>query len=98
MIRRVLFRKGNLCIVAVNRARRSVHQPLHAAVTTGLKDGGESDQVGVHVGHGILQRITHSYLRREMNHPLRPGLEKQLGKVIVIGNIQMKKPKPRVRE
>ncbi len=50
---------------------------LHRVMPAPLKDVHEADQIGVHVGVRILERVTDPGLGRQMHHPLRPVTGKQ---------------------
>ena len=45
---------------------------LDPLVTAALEDVCEAHQVGVHIGEGILDRVTHPRLRGQIHHPLGP--------------------------
>ena len=49
-----------------------------AVVAAALQDIHEPDQVAVHVGMWVLQRVTDAGLGRQMDHHLRLGVRKQL--------------------
>jgi hypothetical protein len=42
-----------------------------AVMTAGFENIDEADQVGIDVGVGILQRIAHTRLGSQIDHPLR---------------------------
>ena len=79
MIHIVMHRKRHLGIGAIHRTGRGVDQMLDRVMTAGFQDIHEADQVGIHVGMGILQRIAHPGLRRQIDHPLGLVLGKNLG-------------------
>ncbi len=71
--------EGLVGIGAVDRAARSVDQVLDPVVAAALQDVGEAGQVGVHIGHRVLDGVTDPGLGGEVDDPLRPVPRKGLG-------------------
>ena len=49
----------------------------------------EADEIGIGVGMGIGQRVTHARLRREVNHEGKAMCDKQSGHRFAVGNVQL---------
>jgi hypothetical protein len=63
----VVHRERHAGIAAVDRRARGIDEVLHAGMPTALEHVHEADEVAVHVGMGVLQRIAHASLRREVD-------------------------------
>ena len=61
---------------------------------TGLKQAQKARDIGMNIGLGVVQRITHPGLGREMDHnigPLRPAKARD---TLLVGDIPLLKDKP----
>ena len=68
MVRRVAGGERQPGVGAVDGAGGGVDQVLDAVAPTSLQDMGKPDQVGVHVGHRVLQRVGHPGLGGQVDH------------------------------
>src|SRR5689334_15964598 len=71
MIDRVAHRKRQLAVGAVDRTRRGIDQVLDLAVPATLQDVDEPGEIALHVRARVLERVTHTGLRGQIDDALR---------------------------
>ena len=79
MVDIVVHGKRHVGIGAVDRRRRRIEQMPAAVVPAAFEDIGEADQIGIHIGVRIDQRIAHAGLRGEMDDMGKAMLREQRG-------------------
>jgi hypothetical protein len=67
---------------------------VHAVVTARLEDVSEPNQVRVHVGLGVRQRIPDAGLSREVNDPGRPVPLEQVWHPVAVTDVQWLEHEP----
>jgi hypothetical protein len=70
MVNIVMHGKRHGGVGPIDRTAGGIHQMLHAVVAAGFQDIAEADQIGVYVGMGVLQGVTHARLRGQVDHAL----------------------------
>ena len=88
MIDVVVLGKRHALIAAVDAGTAGIDKVLDAVVATAFENIDEADHVAIDIGMGILQRIAHTGLRREVDHALRAFRREQGGNALAIGDIQ----------
>ncbi|MDT4872881.1 hypothetical protein FQZ97_1080910 [compost metagenome] len=73
----ILDGEGHLGIHAVDRAAGGVDQVANAVLPAAFQHVDETSQVDVGVDMGILQRVAHASLSREVDHALELMLAEQ---------------------
>ena len=64
-----------------------------AIVPAAFENIGEADEIGIHIGVRIDQRMAHAGLRREMHHERKAMLREQGRHAGAIGEIELDKAK-----
>ena len=77
MVDVVMHRKREMGVEAVDGTAGGVGQVRRLSMAAGFQDVQKADQIALHVGAGIRQRIAHAGLSREMNHPVKGADGKQ---------------------
>mmetsp|Transcript_59449 Transcript_59449/g.140639 ORF Transcript_59449/g.140639 Transcript_59449/m.140639 type:complete len:306 (+) Transcript_59449:1652-2569(+) len=92
----VVFAEGHQRVAAVHAGAGRIGQVLHAAVAAAFQDVGEADDVAVDVGVGVLDRVAHPGLRRQVHHPVEALFGKQLGHALAVGHVHLHEAEARL--
>ena len=68
MIGFVVLRKRQLAVGAVDRRRRCIDQMATSVVSATFQHIDETFEIGVDIGMRMIDRVTHTCLRRQMDH------------------------------
>src|SRR3990172_10945925 len=89
MVDIVMLGKRQPGIGPINRTRGGEHQMLHAAMPASLDNVAESNQIGVNIGLGISDRISHACLGRQMHYGVELLFLKKLRHCFPIDDIEL---------
>src|SRR5690625_2777807 len=93
LIDKISFSKRDLVIHAIDRTGAGIDQMLDLMMTTTLQDRHHPDEVAIHIGKGILQRITHTGLGCQMNDLIKALLDKKTRHPLPVCQIKLDKAK-----
>jgi len=79
MVAGLAFAKGQAAVAAIDTAARGIDQMLDGLLTTAFEHMAKADHIALQVHSGILQRVPHTGLSREVQHLSRLLHGKQLG-------------------
>jgi hypothetical protein len=83
----IVDRERDLGVGAVDRRRAGVDEVLDAVVAAAFEQVGEADDVGLHVGVRILQRVAHAGLRGEVDDGIEVALLEQVLHHHAVGDV-----------
>ena len=87
VVDRVVGGERNLGVGAVDAGRAGVDEVLDAVVAAAFEQVGEADDVGLHVGVRILQRVAHAGLRGEVDDGVEVAFFEQVFGHHAVGDV-----------
>jgi hypothetical protein len=85
----VALGKRHAGVAAIDARTRGIDEMLDAVLAAAFEDIRETEQIAVHVGGGMGQRVTHAGLRREMDHPIETTVRKERRHRRPVGDIHL---------
>ena len=89
MIDVVALGEGHARVAAVNARTRGVDQMLNRVLAAAFEDVHEADQIAVDVGVGVQQRVAHTGVGGQVDHPLETFAGKQRSHRRPVGDVPL---------
>ena len=85
----MVYRVWHLCVGAIYRTGRCIHQVFYTMVPATLQDIHKPDQVGIDIAMGVLYRVTYTGLGGQVNDSLGTFLLEQRLAVSSVSDVHL---------